>query len=271
MLEVYIIAYNNIFCVEYQIKTFKAFCKDKHKLIVIDSNCGEHVANTETKKVLCEKEGVEFLSLPNNLSNPGGGQSDILGHKLNYVYNNMVKQRNPKYFAFIDQDFFPFADFSVKEQLDEHGMYGDVMLNSKHNGPRESSPWVIHPWLSFYRTDFLEGYNMDWMPILPVFDTGGRNWDNFISKKGLSLEPYWIRDTIICYFPWQAHSDAGPPNDRDKYFNWNGRQIYGQTQIYDNKFIHMLNSKFLDDPFNPKTNWCKGFLDAALLKSNLTL
>ena len=270
-MEVYIIAYNNLFCVEYQIKTFKAFCKDEHKVVVIDSNCGEHATNTEAKRKICEDEGVEFLSLPNGIGVTGGGPSAVLGNKLNYVYENIVKQRNPKYFAFIDQDFFPFTEFSVKDFLDEHGMYGDVMVASNHGGNLEGAPWVIHPWLSFYKTDFLEGYDMNWMPVLPTFDTGGANWGAFISKKDIAMETYWIRDDIICHFPWEKHSDAGPPNDKDKYFNWNGQVIYGQVQIYNNKFIHMLNSKFLDDPFNPKTNWCKGFLDAALLKNNLTL
>ena len=40
-------------------------------------------------------------------------------------------------------------------------------------------------------------------------------------------------------------------------------------KIYDNKFIHVLNSRFLDDPFNPKTNWCKGFLDSGLMRHGL--
>lgn len=271
-MEVYIIAYNNLFCVEYQIKTFDAFCEDEYKLIVIDSNCGKHKQNSELKKTICDKYGVEFMSLPNNLSTAGGSQSMILGNKLNYVYNNIVKQRTPKYFAFIDQDFFPFTDFSVKYLLDKNGMYGDVMLMANFKGERKDQPWVIHPWLSFYKLDFLEDYPMDWRPMLPNFDTGGMNWESFISKKGIDKETYWVRENMIMYFPWKEYSDAGPSSDKNSFFMWNGQRIYGQVQIYDNKFIHMLNSKYLDDPFNPKTNWCRGFLDSALLKKGkLTL
>lgn len=271
ILEVYIIAYNNLFCVEYQIKTFKAFCKDNHRIIIVDSNCGEHIENSVKKEEICDKYGVEYILLPNELSNKFMDPSDILGHKLNYVYHQIVKQRKPKYFAFIDQDFFPYADFSVIEQLEKHGIYGDVIEGEKKSQDINNLidvPWAIHPWLSFYKTDFLEDYNMNWLPGVGM-DTGGANWIHFFSKKNLDKSNYWLRDKTIMYFPWKEISDAGPSDYRDHYFKWNDMSIYGQVQIYDNKFIHMLNSKFLDDPMNPKTNWCKGFLDAALLSKNL--
>lgn len=269
MIEVYVIAYNNLFCVEYQIKTFKAFCKDEYKLIIVDSNCGEHTKNSEDKKIICDRYGVELITLPNNLSMKGQWHSLVLGHKLNYVYNEIIKKRNPKYFAFIDQDFFPFTEFSIKDILDKNGIYGDIMemsgQSSKSINELNDSPWVIHPWLSFYRLDFLDGYDMNWLPS-PNFDTGGSNWEVFFSKKNINKKNYWIRDNTIMYFPWIDFSNSGPHGYENEYFMWNGNQIYGQVQIYDNKFIHMLNSKFLDDPFNPKTNWCKGFLDSALMK-----
>jgi hypothetical protein len=271
-IEIYLIAYNNLFCVEYQIKTYKAFCKDAYKLIVIDSNCGEHIENTYLKKKICGENGVEFIELPKHLSLKNEWSSNTLGHKLNYVYYNIVLDRKPKYFGFIDQDFFPFNDFKIKKYLDKNGMFGDVMemsgMNSKSKDDLNDSPWVIHPWLSFYKLDFLDGYKMDWLPC-NGFDTGGCNWENFISKKNLKKEDYWLRDKTIMHFPWIDISNDGPAGYENEYFNWNGTQIYGQVQIYDNKFIHVLNSRFLDDPFNPKTNWCKGFLESNLLKKGL--
>jgi hypothetical protein len=267
-IEIYIIAYNNLFCVEYQIKTFNAFCKDNFKIIIIDSNCGEHIENSFKKKEICDRYGVEYISLPNNLSMSGQWPSLILGEKLNYVYYQIIKNRKPKYFSFIDQDFFPFSDFSVVQILNEKGMFGDIMeINgggSKSIDNLNESPWVIHPWLSFYKLDFLEGYEMNWLPC-NNFDTGGSNWESFISKKNLNKKDYWLRDKTIMYFPWEENSNSGPRGYENEYFTWNGVQIYGQVQIYNNSFIHMLNSKFLDDPFNPKTNWAKGFLDACIM------
>jgi hypothetical protein len=271
-IEIYIIAYNNLFCVEYQIKTYKAFCKDDYKLIIIDSNCGEHPENSIAKKRICDDNNIEFISLPNNLSMNNQCNSLILGHKLNYVYYNIVLKRRPKYFAFIDQDFFPFTEFSIKELLDKNGAFGDIMeannQSSKSVDELNDSPWVIHPWLSFYRLDFLEDFNMDWLPC-NNFDTGGSNWATFFSKKNIDKKTYWLRDKTIMYFPWQDYSNAGPQGYENEYFTWKGIQVYGQVQIYNNTFIHMLNSKFLDDPFNPKTNWAKGFLDSGLIRNGL--
>ena len=268
-IEIYIIAYNNLFCVEYQIKTFKSFCQDPHKIIIIDSNCGEHPENSRRQGEICSKYGVEFLAIPDNLryeANP----TRILAAKLNWVYYNIVKQREPKYFAFIDQDFFPFKKFSVIDQLDQYGMYGDVNEMDGHKTDSHQledvkpGPWHIHPWLSFYRYDLIKDYPMDWSSA-PNFDTGGKNWDNFISRSGLDKKNYWRRHKTIMYFPFMEISGGGPAGYEKHYFPWRGNQIYGQVQIYDGKFIHMLNSKYLDDPSNPKTNWCKGFLDLAIL------
>jgi hypothetical protein len=64
-LEIYVIAYNNLFCVDYQIKTFKAFCQDDHKLVIIDSNCGDHLENTSEKKRLSRGRFKIFRFLGN--------------------------------------------------------------------------------------------------------------------------------------------------------------------------------------------------------------
>lgn len=268
-IEVYIIAYNNLFCVEYQIKTFQSFCQDPYKIIIVNSNCGEHPENTRAQAEICSKYGVEFLSIPDSLRH-GMNPTHVLAAKLNWVYYNVVKPRSPKYFAFIDQDFFPFKKFSVIDQLEKYGMYGDV--NERDEFKTEShllkdvkdGPWHIHPWLSFYKFDLVKDFQMDWSPI-HHFDTGGRNWETFISKAGLDKKNYWRRHKTIMYFPFMEIGGGGPQGYEKHYFQWRNHQIYGQVQIYDGKFIHMLNSKFLDDPSNPKTNWCKGFLDCAIL------
>jgi hypothetical protein len=271
-IEVYIIAYNNLFCVEYQIKSFKAFCLDPHKLIIVDSNCGEHLENSRQKKLICEKYGIEIIEIPEEHGKTGHkeGPSAVLSRKLDYVYHSVIKERNPKYFAFLDQDFFPFKKFSVVEDLEKYGMYGDVLERSDFKSPADSieeivdGPWALHPWLSFYKYDFVKDYDLSWYPS-PGFDTGGKNWDNFISKLNPEKKNYWRRHKTIMYFPFDEISGAGPSPYELHFFSWNGENVYSQVQIYDGKFIHMLNSKYLDDPMNPKTNWCKGFLDMAIL------
>jgi hypothetical protein len=272
VLEFYIICYNNNFCVEYQINTINFFCKDPFKIIILDSNCGAYPKNSEDKKTICQKYGIEYIVMPNHLANVNNMSSPsfILGMKLNWTYENVIMKRNPTYFAFLDQDFFMIRPFSIIKHLDKWGMWGDLMEPDngrsgtfKRDKIKPDTPWVLHPWLSFYALDFIKPYKMDWLPT-PQFDTGGKNWNNFISRANLNKTNYWFRDNIIMYYPFAAHSTAGDPPYQQHYCDCTSGKFYGQIQI-NNGFMHLLNSHILTDPLHPKTAVCKGMLDGILL------
>jgi len=270
VLEFYLICYNNNFCVEYQINTITHFCKDPYNIIIIDSNCGLYEENSKEKKELCNKYGIEYIKMPDSQAGGNGvNSSNILGQKLNWTYNNLILHRNPTYFAFLDQDFFMIKSFTIIQHLDTFGMWGDIMeISNKSSGSFykrdiKSGPWVLHPWLSFYKLDFIRQYKMDWMPTTD-FDTGGKNWYNFISKANLNKADYWFRDNIIMYYPFAKESSAGPPPYEMHYGNFQGEKFYGQIQI-NNGFLHFLNSHILTNLLHPKTALCKGMLDGILL------
>lgn len=270
VLEFYLICYNNNFCVEYQINTISHFCKDPFKIIIIDSNCGGFPTNSKEKEELCKKYGVEYIKMPVSLDGKGLNPSNILGRKLNWTYYNIILSRNPTYFAFLDQDFFMIKDFSIIGYLDKWGMWGDIMeMSGKESGSFHKSnikdgPWVLHPWLSFYKLDFIRNYKMDWMPVQNYFDTGGANWTNFISKANLNKADYWFRDNIIMYYPFAQQSNVGPSPYEKHYCDFLGDKFYGQIQI-NNGFMHFLNSSILTNPLHPKTAICRGMLDGILL------
>lgn len=272
-IEFYLLCYNNTFCVEYQIKTLRAFCKDPFEIIIIDTNCGEFKENSLEKKKMCEHYGVTFLTLPNHLSNKHLEIPKILGNKLNFVYYNLIKKRKPKYFAFLDQDFFMIRPFTIIDFLDKHGMYGDVMEadNYRSNSFKKEDiidgPWVLHPWLSFYKYDFIKDYSMNWLPC-PHLDTGGMNWEAFFKHKNLDKRDYWFRENIITYYPFVKQSNAGEHPYENHYFNFLGKKYYGQIQI-NNSFIHLLNSNILTNVMHPKTAYFKGILDAILLTNGI--
>lgn len=269
VLEFYLICYNNNFCVEYQINTINHFCKDPYNIIIIDSNCGTNLANSHEKEALCKKYNVKYIKMPLSLECKRLNPSNILGRKLNWTYNNLILPRNPTYFAFLDQDFFMIKDFSIISHLDKWGMWGDLMemsgkdSGSFHKSDIKDSPWVLHPWLSFYKLDFIRNYKMDWMPC-ENFDTGGTNWYNFISKANLKKADYWFRDNIIMYYPFAKQSNAGFPPYEKHYCSFLGDKFYGQIQI-NNGFMHFLNSCILTNPLHPKTAICRGMLDGILL------
>lgn len=268
MITIYSINYRNRFCLEYQYKTLRAFCKDQYKLVVIDSNGNSDPEDSEFKKQFCVKNNLELYVLPDSLNKDYISNSSpitsnvswILGNKLNYIYKNIIRETQPKYFAFLDQDFFAFSPFELIPTLDKMGMYGDVLERNSDGA------WVLHPWLSFYKYDFVKNYDLDFRPC-EGFDTGGCNWNSFVKKANLNKNDYWVRHNTIMYFPFYNHSHHGPSTYEKEYFEYDDKIIYGQVQIYDKKFIHMLNSAHLDNPFNPKTSWCKGFLDSTILLS----
>jgi len=270
VLEFYILIWKNIFCAEYQIKTIRHFCKDPFKIILLDSNCGQFFNESKELHKLCKSENIELLTIPNQYEFPNEGTSIILGHKLNYIFNNIIKERKPKYFAFLDQDMFMFRPFKIIDFLDKYGMWGDVDENGKSKSPTIfkkdmiQSPWYLHPWLSFYKYDFIKNENVDFSPC-PNCDTGGSLWDTFISKRNdLNKGDYWFRDNIVMMFPYKEISDAGPDPYKDHYFTYNNKPCYGQLQI-NNGFIHMLNSH--SDLLHPKVSYIKGFLDSAIFTS----
>src|SRR5690348_7138900 len=108
MIDFFILIHNNTFCAEYQIKTIRKFCEDAYNIILIDSNCGEYEDKSKELQLLCNKENIELLKLPNELRLPNVHVSTTIGTKLTFVYYNYVKPRNSEYFAFLDQDMFMF-------------------------------------------------------------------------------------------------------------------------------------------------------------------
>uniref|UniRef100_A0A6C0EG43 Nucleotide-diphospho-sugar transferase domain-containing protein n=1 Tax=viral metagenome TaxID=1070528 RepID=A0A6C0EG43_9ZZZZ len=272
VIEFYLLIYKNIFCAKYQIKTIRQFCKDPFRIIMLDSNCGEFIDKSEELKNLCESENIELMIIPNNYSMPNTWSSLILGNKLNYIYNNIIKIREPKYFAFLDQDMFMFRPFSIIPFLDKYGMWGDIDEPGTHKSPTiykkdiKPGPWYLHPWLSFYKYDFVKNHNLDFNPCANC-DTGGANWESFISKcSNLNKEDYWFRDNIDMTFPFKEISNIGPYPYQDHYFLYNNSSCYGQIQI-NNGFIHMLNSH--SDILHPKVSYIKGFLDCAIFNDLL--
>lgn len=273
MIEFYILIYKNIFCAEYQIKTIYKFCKDPFKIIFLDSNCGsdENLSNELNK--LCKSNNIDLLILPNNLDNINGDKGSLmLGTKLNYVFNTIIKKRKPPYFAFLDQDMFLFKPFTIIPFLDKYGMWGDVAEVDNQKSPSlnindvNNSPWILHPWLSFFKYDFVKDENMDWRPCefnKGHFDTGGFLWEKFISKKKINKKNYWFRDSIHMIFPFEQISNAGPGIYKKHYFHYKNNVCYGQIQI-NNEFIHMLNSP--SDLLHPKVCYVKGFLDSAIIQ-----
>jgi hypothetical protein len=168
---------------------------------------------------------------------------------------------------------FMFKPFSIMPFLDKYGMWGDVQEISSHMSPSMKKedivdgPWTLHPWLSFFKYQFVKNEEMNWMPGpledgSGTFDTGGALWTTFISKHPFNKCDYWFRDNIKMLFPFKEVSNAGLPPYEKEYFTYEDKIWYGQIQI-NNEFIHMLNSP--SNLLHPKVAFMKGFLESRLL------
>lgn len=259
-LEFYIISWNSDFCAELQCRTIAAFCKDPYKIVICDSNCGEYPDKSKALADTAVKYGADLVVLPNELrgrqDRKGLANSHILGEKLNWVYYNIILTRKPKYFGFVDHDMFMYEDFRITDVLDKHGMWGDVI-------PKEEK-WILHPWLAFFKLDFLNGLLPDFRPNFPTFDTGGMLWDTVIKPGGLSshvnLYSKLVQKEHLANYPFSRyHSPAKHPDWPHLYID--GRITAGNIPLM-HGFIHILNSA--ETLLHPKAAYVLGWLECAM-------
>jgi hypothetical protein len=268
-LEFYLLCFGSVFCVEYQIKTIRQFCRDPHRILVIDSNCGAMPQDTADKRAVCRHFNVPFLQLPAAAAPTSARNNNIsviLGAKLNFVFRHAVLVRRPTFFAFIDQDFFFVKPLAVIPHLLRDGMYGDVMdcgSSPTTECVDDGRPWVLHPWLSFYRLDFVAAHHKDWRPDRVLgrqCDTGAANWLAFIKPKGLAKAPYWRRESIMRFHPAGLPAPTGRPGASTS-----------QVQFNDH-FVHLLNSAQPQcEMLRHKYSYGRGLLDGILMAAGIEM
>lgn len=279
ILEIYSLAYNNLFCVEYQIKTWTKFCKDNFELIIVDSNCGEHKENTEKKREICKKYNIEMIELPESVSYKDLHPSSIISYKYDYIYHNIVMKRRPKYFAFMDQDVFPITEVSFTDYIDKFNMYG-------HCGNlRKNKKWAPAASFHSYKLDFIEKFNPSFKHRQPVdsddhlngwFDGFACLWDTYTSKCGVDfLELRKASNPTSHVFNFGGSGKEGDLSRVElgdsKKGNSKGYKRSMLHFICQSKLLHATGSRFLDQMSGPQEGYLKGFLDAVLLASDYSL
>jgi len=173
--DIYVITFNNLFLVEYQIKTLRKFFRSPFNLIIVDNNNWLHPEQSKQVLQLCMDQGVTYLKAPDNFYQTEKTFFDPsmkLGTTMNWLYVNCVRQRKPRYFGFLDHDCFLVRDFGIRSYLDTKGMYGRVQRNARTGG------WNLHVTTNFFRSDFVGDRLLDFRASYPYeLDTGGANYD----------------------------------------------------------------------------------------------
>jgi len=172
--DIYVIAFNNLFFVEYQIKTLREFFLTQFNLIIVDNNNWLHAEESEKVFQLCVRERVTYLKAPDNYYQQEGrfDPSMKLGTTMNWLFVNCVRDRRPKYFGFLDHDCFLVRELDLRSCLDSKGMYGKVIQS------KISDAWTLHVTPNFYRLDFVGDRLLDFRASHRYqLDTGGANYD----------------------------------------------------------------------------------------------
>lgn len=247
-VDVYVITFNNLFCVEYQIKSLKSFFNYKHNIIIVDNNNNLHPENSNKILEICKKENVTYIKAPNNyFQEPEHVDPTLkLGSTMNWIFQNCVKKRNTKYFGFLDQDCFLFKNFNIVEYLDKKQMYGPLSRSKKY-----PDKWNLHVTSNFYKYDLVKDLQLDFRASWKYeLDTGGANYDILYYK--FDFNEYDLDTKGFRYFDF----DIG----NEKTF-----QYY---TIHDSHWVHMCGSSATFGEIDPKIAYMKGFLDSFILRND---
>ena len=244
--DIYVITFNNPFLVEYQIKTLRRFFRPDFNLIIVDNNNWLHPESSRVIYDICLKEEVLYLKAPDNYyQHPESFDPSMkLGTTMNWLFHNVIKRRQLKYFGMMDHDCFLFKDIDLRSYLNEKNMYGTVCRTSK------SDAWNLHVTANFFRFDFVKNLPLDFRASHKhTLDTGGANYELLYRDRN-------INDYVLDH---HGHRYA----DHDV----NRKDSVQHYEIIDNCWFHMAASSHdqLAGDGAYKLAYAKGFLDSRLL------
>lgn len=263
--DIYITTFGNSWFAEYQIKLLRLFFKSPFSIIIIDTNEDLNPEISARLKEICTGHpNVIYLKPPKNhyQEKQHFDPTMKLGTTLSWLFHVCVKQREPKYFGFLDHDCFLFKrttinnlflrsfpckepfSFQSDEEVREMNMYGTPSCNGEK--------WNLHVIANFFNFDYVKHLPLDFRASYKHrLDTGGANRDILYADK--NLEDYRLSHIGVRYIPEKDISRAG------------GVQHY---EIVDNRWIHspaLGEDQRVGDPgYEKKLMYIRGFLEAAL-------
>lgn len=243
--DIYITAFGSPFLIEYQILTLKKFFVPGFNLIIVDTNQDLNPIESEIIKKMCWNQDVGYIKMHNNIYQEKlhFDPSMKLGTTINWLYYNLIKEREPAYFGFLDHDCFLFKKYDIRYYLEERGMYGTVCVNESKNS------WNLHVICNFYEYNYVKNLPLDFRPSWKYgLDTGGCNFE--ILYQHHKASDYKLLHIGERYFKHDVVT-----GDRPQHYD-----------IIDNKWFHVICSthdRLVGEGSN-KLAYTKGFLDFAL-------
>lgn len=242
--DIYITTFGSDFFIPYQIKTLRKFFEGRFYIIVIDTNEDLYPEVSEKIRTLCWNEDCGYIKMPpNHYQEKQHFDSTMkLGTVLNWVFHNIIKERQPKYFGILDHDCMLFRNFNIIPWLDDMGIYGTVSRNL----PK----WNIHVTQTFFKYDFVKDLPLDFRASHKHgLDTFGASYDILFHR--LKMEDYQLTHIGMRF----AEEDVVSKDNVQHH------------EIIDDCWIHLCASTHdqLRGEGQRKLDYFRGFLNRSLL------
>jgi len=237
------IAFNNVFLIEQQIRLMKKHIKDTNFIYIIADN-SDSKEKREQIKNLCQKENVEYISLPFNWFQKVHTKV-CYGHGLSmtWIYHNVIKKLKPKYFGYLDHDIFPINNYSVVEKIQSQDFFG--RLNDRTPENSQKPLWYLWAGFCFFRFDKVKNLNMSFYPCVVdgvYLDTAGSVYLSVY--KNYSLSELYFGAPLV-----------------EKYFREGDNNHSHLLHFIDNDWVHTINGSNWKKVKDNKDDFLKDFLN----------
>ncbi|MBO7255151.1 MAG: glycosyltransferase family 2 protein [Paludibacteraceae bacterium] len=172
-LDLITIAFNNEKVIEQQARLIRKYIKGEYNYIVADNSSNKDISLKI--KEFCWRNHIIYIRLPKNYL---GIISASYSHaaSLNWIYQKLIKPKEPSYFGFIDHDLFPIKEIDITKKMGDESIYGRVVNRGDF--------WYLWAGLCFYRFNFVKNRQINFLPTTvknEYLDSGGGNWHSIYS------------------------------------------------------------------------------------------
>ena len=217
------IAFNNVFLIEQQIRLVKKHITDENYIHIIADN-SDSKEKREQIKNLCQKENIEYVSLPFNWFQKVHFKACYAhGLSMTWIYYNVIKKLKPKYFGYLDHDIFPINNYSVVEKIQSQDFFGRLIDRTPENSQKPL--WYLWAGFCFFRFDKVKNLNISFYPCVVdgvYLDTAGSVYLSLY--KNYSLNDLYLGAPLV-----------------EKYFREGNNYHSDLLHFIDNDWVHTIN------------------------------
>jgi len=124
-------------------------------------------------EAVCIANDILYFSLPTNHTKHVNRSH---GMAMSWIFDNVIKNIEPKQFAFIDHDLIPLSPVDFSKTLESQPLFG-------RKGGERLDYWSLWAGYCLFDFNFLINKKINFLyDFSRGLDTGGRNWDSLYSS-----------------------------------------------------------------------------------------